>query len=105
MHRTFELDFVTVEAVEAGYNSIHEVNDCVGYVLTFSDDKSVYMTVGICCTIYYIYSKKAVKLLLSSRCSNVLSVLYFVYTERERIRTKDKGGTQVESYGGRQEYD
>ena len=26
----FELDFVTIEAVEAGYNSLHDVNDCVG---------------------------------------------------------------------------
>ena len=29
-HRIFELDFVTIEAVEAGYNSLHDVNDCVG---------------------------------------------------------------------------
>jgi len=29
-HRIFELDFVTIEAVEAGYNSFHDVNDCVG---------------------------------------------------------------------------
>jgi L-ascorbate metabolism protein UlaG (beta-lactamase superfamily) len=44
IHRTFELGFVTVEAVEAGYNSLHDVNDCVGYVLTFSNGKSVYVT-------------------------------------------------------------
>ena len=29
-HLIFELDFVTIEAVEAGYNSLHDVNDCVG---------------------------------------------------------------------------
>lgn len=44
VHQTFELGFVTVEAVEAGYNSLHDVNDCVGYVLTFSNGKSVYVT-------------------------------------------------------------
>ena len=44
MHQTVELGFVTVEAVEAGYNSLHDVNDCVGYVLTFSNSKSVYVT-------------------------------------------------------------
>lgn len=43
-HQTFELGFVTVEAVEAGYNSLHDVNECVGYVLTFSNGKSVYVT-------------------------------------------------------------
>ena len=44
VHQTFELGFVTVEAVEAGYNSLHDVNDCVGYVLTFSNGKSIYVT-------------------------------------------------------------
>lgn len=43
-HQIFELDFVTIQAVEAGYNSLHDVNDCVGYVLTFSNGKSVYVT-------------------------------------------------------------
>lgn len=43
-HQTFELGFVTVESVEAGYNSLHDMNECVGYVLTFSNGKSVYVT-------------------------------------------------------------
>lgn len=43
-HQIFELGYVTVEAVEAGYNSLHDVNECVGYVLTFSNGKSVYVT-------------------------------------------------------------
>lgn len=43
-HKTFELNYVTVEAVEAGDNSMHDVNECVGYVLTFTNGKSVYVT-------------------------------------------------------------
>ena len=43
-HRTFDLGYVKVEAVEAGYNRLHSVRDCVGYVLTFSNGCSVYVT-------------------------------------------------------------
>lgn len=43
-HKIFELGYVTVEAVEAGYNNWHDVNECVGYVLTFSNGRSVYVT-------------------------------------------------------------
>lgn len=43
-HQTFDLDFVTVEAVEAGYNRWHDADECVGYVLTFSNGASVYVT-------------------------------------------------------------
>lgn len=44
VHQVFELGCVTVEAVEAGYNKNHDVNHCVGYVLTFSNGSSVYVT-------------------------------------------------------------
>ena len=44
MSRTFDLDYVTVEAVEAGYNTNHNVRECVGYVLTLSDGVSVYVS-------------------------------------------------------------
>ena len=43
-HQTFDLGYLTVEAVEAGYNSWHDVKECVGYVLTLSDGVSVYVT-------------------------------------------------------------
>ena len=43
-HQTFDLGYVTVEAVEAGYNSNHNKNECVGYVLTLSDGIKVYVT-------------------------------------------------------------
>lgn len=44
VHRTFDLGYVTVEAVEAGFNRMHDVNECAGYILTFSNGKSVYVT-------------------------------------------------------------
>ena len=44
VHQTFELGYVTVEAVEAGFNRMHDVNECAGYILTFSNGKSVYVT-------------------------------------------------------------
>ena len=43
-HQVFDLDYVTVEAVEAGYNRWHDVGECVGYVLTFSNGRSIYVT-------------------------------------------------------------
>ena len=42
-HQTFDLGYVTVEAVEAGYNNNHDVTQCVGYILTFSNGKTVYV--------------------------------------------------------------
>lgn len=43
-HQTFDLDFARVEAVEAGYNSFHDVNACVGYIVTLSNGISIYVT-------------------------------------------------------------
>ncbi len=43
-HQSFDLGYVRVEAVEAGYNQNHDVKACVGYVLTFSNGRSVYVT-------------------------------------------------------------
>ena len=44
VHQTFNLDYVTVEAVEAGYNRYHDVRECCGYVLTFKNGKKVYVS-------------------------------------------------------------
>jgi hypothetical protein len=43
-HKTFELDFVTVEAVEAGNNPNHDINICVGYILALPDGISIYIS-------------------------------------------------------------
>lgn len=43
-HQTFDFGYVRVEAVEAGYNDNHSKDECVGYVLTFSDGVSVYVS-------------------------------------------------------------
>ena len=43
-HQTFEFGYVTVEAVEAGYNKNHDVKECVGYILSLSDGISVYVS-------------------------------------------------------------
>ena len=43
-HKTFEFSYVTVEAVEAGYNKNHNVKDCVGYILTFSNGVTLYLS-------------------------------------------------------------
>ena len=44
VHQTFDLGYVTVEAVEAGFNRWHDVRSCAGYILTLSDGISVYVT-------------------------------------------------------------
>jgi L-ascorbate metabolism protein UlaG (beta-lactamase superfamily) len=43
-YQTFALGFVTVEAVQAGNNKNHNIKDCVGYILTFTDGKTVYIS-------------------------------------------------------------
>ncbi len=44
VHRTFDLGYATVQAVEAGYNDNHDVTECVGYVISLSDGVSVYVS-------------------------------------------------------------
>ena len=43
-HQSFDLGYVKVEAVEAGYNRNHDVSECVGFILTFSDGVTVYFS-------------------------------------------------------------
>ena len=43
-YQVFDLDFAKVEAVEAGYNPNHNVNECVGYIITLSDGTSIYVS-------------------------------------------------------------
>lgn len=43
-YKTFEMDYVTVEAVQAGNNPNHDISQCVGYILTLSDGKTVYIS-------------------------------------------------------------
>lgn len=43
-HQNFDLGYVKVEAVEAGYNKNHDVNECVGFILTFSNGVTLYLS-------------------------------------------------------------
>ncbi len=43
-YMTFDLDYVTVEAVQAGNNKNHDIKVCVGYILTLSDGKTIYIS-------------------------------------------------------------
>ena len=42
-YKNFDLGYVKVEAVQA-YNKNHNKNSCVGYILTFSNDVSLYLS-------------------------------------------------------------
>lgn len=42
-YNSFDLDYVLVEAVEAGYNSYHDVHECVGYILTLRSGVKIYV--------------------------------------------------------------
>ncbi len=44
VHQSFDLGYVKVEAVEAGYNRNHNVKNCVGFILAFSDGAKVYLS-------------------------------------------------------------
>lgn len=43
-HQSFDLGFAAVEAVEAGNNQYHSIDECVGYIVTLSDGTSVYVS-------------------------------------------------------------
>ena len=43
-YRTFDLGYATVEAVQAGNNRNHDINVCVGWLVTLSDGITVYAT-------------------------------------------------------------
>ena len=43
-HQFFDLGYVKVEAVEAGYNRNHDVSNCVGYILTFTNGATLYLS-------------------------------------------------------------
>lgn len=44
VHQKFHWENVTIEAVEAGYNRFHDVQKCVGFVLTFGNGRKVYIS-------------------------------------------------------------
>ena len=43
-YQSFDLGYVKVEAVEAGFNKNHNEKECVGYILTFSNGATVYLS-------------------------------------------------------------
>lgn len=43
-YKTFDLGFATVEAVQAGNNKNHDINVCVGWLITLSDGITIYAT-------------------------------------------------------------
>ncbi len=43
-HQSFDLGYVKVEAVEAGYNKNHDAKECVGFILTFSNGVTLYLS-------------------------------------------------------------
>ena len=43
-YKSFDLGYVKIQAVQAGYNDNHDVKSCAGYVLTFANGSSVYIS-------------------------------------------------------------
>ena len=43
-YQSFDLGYVKVDAVEAGYNRNHDRKECVGFILTFSNGAIVYLS-------------------------------------------------------------
>lgn len=42
-HQTFDLGYVKIQAVEAGYNPNHDPKNCVGYILTLNSGIKLYV--------------------------------------------------------------
>lgn len=43
-HVDFDLGYARIVPVQAGFNAMHDVHHCVGYVVTLSDGTSIYVT-------------------------------------------------------------
>ncbi|MBQ3796148.1 MAG: MBL fold metallo-hydrolase [Butyrivibrio sp.] len=43
-YKNYDYGFVSIETVEAGYNKNHNVKECVGFILTFSDGVKAYFS-------------------------------------------------------------
>ncbi|MBQ9691330.1 MAG: MBL fold metallo-hydrolase [Eggerthellaceae bacterium] len=43
-HNDFDLGWMYIHPVEAGYNAFHDVSECVGYILTLSNGKKIYVS-------------------------------------------------------------
>lgn len=43
-YKTFDLGYATIEAVQAGNNPNHDINVCVGWLVTLSDGITIYAT-------------------------------------------------------------
>ena len=43
-YQNYDFGFVSIETVEAGYNKNHNVTECVGFILTFSDGVKTYLS-------------------------------------------------------------
>ena len=43
-YKTYDLGYATVEAVQAGNNKNHDINVCVGWLITLSDGITIYAT-------------------------------------------------------------
>jgi L-ascorbate metabolism protein UlaG (beta-lactamase superfamily) len=43
-YQNYDFGFVSIETVEAGYNKNHNVTECVGFILTFSDGVNTYFS-------------------------------------------------------------
>ena len=43
-YQSFDLGFVKIEAVAAGYNKFHNEEECVGYIIMLSDGICIYVT-------------------------------------------------------------
>ena len=44
LYQSFDCRFASLEAVEAGNNKYHDLQDCVGYIITLTDGVSVYVS-------------------------------------------------------------
>ena len=42
-YQTFNLGYVKIETIEAGYNNYHNINECVGYILSLTDGVTIYI--------------------------------------------------------------
>ncbi|MBR3161601.1 MAG: MBL fold metallo-hydrolase [Bacilli bacterium] len=42
-YKSFDLGYAKIDVVEAGYNRYHNEKECVGYVITLSDDTKIYI--------------------------------------------------------------
>ena len=89
-YKTFDLGYATVEAVQAGNNRNHDINVCVGWLITLSDGVSVYASGDTSTTDQWLSLHSGIYIM---RSSSVMASSIWIWMKRLPAPRPSKLGT------------